>query len=145
MLPLASVRPNNKRPKPENCRINAIYPLSFPDFNRSAGNSFLKRPLTCRKCLTRTVVLFKLFCATWERHQRVYTINDVAHPVTRPIEPESTVVRHLLQVQRSTLLRIFLNLLSRTAIPDFQDLLGYHLVRLDTFKSGLDFSQSLKA
>jgi len=41
--------------KPENLRIDAFSPLSFPDFNRSAGNSILRRRLTCRECLPRTV------------------------------------------------------------------------------------------
>jgi len=46
----------NKHPKSENCRINAVYPLSFPDFNHSARDSLLKCPLTCWKCVTHTVV-----------------------------------------------------------------------------------------
>ena len=41
--------------KNKNCRIDTIYPLSFPDFNRSVGNSIVKCRLMCWKCPKGTV------------------------------------------------------------------------------------------
>ena len=45
----------NKCPNTENCRIVAVYPLSFPDFNCSASRSKLKHLLICWECVIWTV------------------------------------------------------------------------------------------